>query len=772
MGVIVNQTFEAGSVPSGWTGSGSSTWSATTSNPYAGTYSLSGTISGSGVSASINVGTANDGNSGNSTLMFAAMLVSGTGEEADGWINVPSTAGPTTGYRIGYSVSGGLSLYHVLSNSFTQLGSSIGASTAFAVGSWYYITINRAGAVISGAVQRKSDGAYLQSNGSWGSTTFAYCLSVTDGSPLAASAGFAALYTFGTNPVVQFDNVVFQTAATSFSLTGPSAGIENQASANFTVTPNDLYLGTFTPSAATLTGTFAPSSVIFSSTSASQTFTFTPTNLTTGTIGGAGVPVITAPSTVSFTSEAAATSFTLTGPTSGYNHNASTNFTFTPNGGYSGTITPTMNGLAGAWNPTTLTWSLSLAAQTATFTPSAVGSGNANGTPIPSLTAPANAAYSSLAQTFSLSVADLAISASTGVTLTGVGTLWSTSAPTFTPSGVAGVSVGTATVVNNTTATATITTGAAMGTVTFADSTTSATSTANVTTLQTILTAVDFGQGFTGLLGSVGFTVEKFLAGSYSTYQARTVSGIGTLQGSTAATFLANVSNNYVVQWDTGGGSPAYLFDAISSQSIVPPQQTGSPVTLPTMPPAGYGPSTGSGPYTLQVTITDSVTAAPIQNAHVSYSNGATFYSGATNSSGVWSASVTGATWTINIVASGYQAFTPASVAVSGNTSEAYTLVAASIPTPPPGQVTVYGVTTDGVNAVSGITVYYRQISITGTGIAASGQTHTVVSSTAGAFSFAADQNSVYQISLNQTTWLGVTVATSNVPVPNLVQIP
>jgi hypothetical protein len=84
-----------------------------------------------------------------------------------------------------------------------------------------------------------------------------------------------------------------------------------------------------------------------------------------------------------------ATAFTLTGPSRGPNGGASANFTFTP----------TMTSLAGTWSPSTLTWSGTAEAKTSQFTPSATGSGTANGTGSPSLTQPSNVAFASAAST-------------------------------------------------------------------------------------------------------------------------------------------------------------------------------------------------------------------------------------------------------------------------------------------------------------------------------------------------------------------------------------
>ncbi len=63
-----------------------------------------------------------------------------------------------------------------------------------------------------------------------------------------------------------------------------------------------------------------------------------------------------------------ATAYTFTGPTSGVVNVASTNFTITPNGTFTGTITPATDG-AGSFTPTSLTWAAEAGAKTCTYTP-------------------------------------------------------------------------------------------------------------------------------------------------------------------------------------------------------------------------------------------------------------------------------------------------------------------------------------------------------------------------------------------------------------------
>jgi hypothetical protein len=103
------------------------------------------------------------------------------------------------------------------------------------------------------------------------------------------------------------------------------------------------------------------------------------------------------PLSITFGASTPATGFGLAGPSSGTVGVASSNFTYTPNGNYTGTITPAMAGLAGSWSPSVLTWTGDAAAKTAAFTSAAAGSGTANGTPSPSLTRPSGVAFAAAA---------------------------------------------------------------------------------------------------------------------------------------------------------------------------------------------------------------------------------------------------------------------------------------------------------------------------------------------------------------------------------------
>lgn len=88
-----------------------------------------------------------------------------------------------------------------------------------------------------------------------------------------------------------------------------------------------------------------------------------------------------------------ATSATLTGPTSGYNGVASTNFTVTLDGTYTGTITPSDSSGGGSFTPSSLSYTSESTTKTFTYTPGSVGSKTISISPSPSLTTPTTVTY-------------------------------------------------------------------------------------------------------------------------------------------------------------------------------------------------------------------------------------------------------------------------------------------------------------------------------------------------------------------------------------------
>jgi hypothetical protein len=256
---------------------------------------------------------------------------------------------------------------------------------------------------------------------------------------ITAAGGLFTTAETATSPTI----TVTVATATAFTLTGPSTGTVGTASSNFTYTPNGSYTGTITPTMTGLAGTWSPTTLTWSGTNTAQTATFTASVAGMGTANGTPSPSLTAPSSISYTATATtATTFTLTGPSSGNEGSASANFTYTPNASYTGTITPTMAGLTGAWNPSVLTWSNTSTAQTSQFTPSSAGTGAANGSPSPSLTTPISVPYASIGPatgtTLSLSSVSGGIGLPVTLTVGGNGYWTGTKTATFSDGGMGG----------------------------------------------------------------------------------------------------------------------------------------------------------------------------------------------------------------------------------------------------------------------------------------------------------------------------------------------
>lgn len=167
-----------------------------------------------------------------------------------------------------------------------------------------------------------------------------------------------------------FNGVV---AATGFTFTGPTSGLVSTASSNFTVTPNGNFTGTVTPTV-TGGGTLIPTTLTWSNSSIAKTFTYTPVSTGSKTVGILNDGGLTNPASITYTSTAtAATGFTFTGPVGGNVGVPSANFNVTPNGSYTGTVTPDAGGGGGAFTPTSLSWSNDLSLKTFTYTPTTSG---------------------------------------------------------------------------------------------------------------------------------------------------------------------------------------------------------------------------------------------------------------------------------------------------------------------------------------------------------------------------------------------------------------
>jgi len=153
---------------------------------------------------------------------------------------------------------------------------------------------------------------------------------------------------------------------TTYSVSGPATGVSGTPSTNFTLTPAAATLDTITLSDGGAGGTFTPASLTISSASA-VTFTYTP--LSTGVITLTltslnGFTITGSPLTYTSTS-----SYSVSGPSSGAQGQPSTNFTITPAGNLSDTITFTDSGAGGTFTPNSISWSGDHTPHTFTYTP-------------------------------------------------------------------------------------------------------------------------------------------------------------------------------------------------------------------------------------------------------------------------------------------------------------------------------------------------------------------------------------------------------------------
>jgi hypothetical protein len=97
--------------------------------------------------------------------------------------------------------------------------------------------------------------------------TYSGDAATTDAAGTALTGTVGAMAYFAPGPVV----------ATTYTLSGPTSGMVNAASTNFTVTPDGTTSGTVTP-ASTGAGTFSPTSLTWTGDSVAKTFTYTPTS--------------------------------------------------------------------------------------------------------------------------------------------------------------------------------------------------------------------------------------------------------------------------------------------------------------------------------------------------------------------------------------------------------------------------------------------------------------------------------------------------------------
>lgn len=338
--------------------------------------------------------------------------------------------------------------------------------------------------------------------------------SSTHATALTLPSGITTAPTQGTGPG--------PTLPTAGTLTGPTTGTTGSASSAFNIT-----LDVAAPSGGTAIALSGGGSGTYAGTNISGTTLTIPSGQTgTGSVGNFtynkatnGAQAITptasgivfTPTSITYTaSGGAATGFAFSGPSSGYVNNTSTNFTITPNGVYTGTITITPSG-GGLSTPIVKTFSSSATPQTFTITPTSSGTVTLTPTNAGSITNPSALSYTANAQTLAASPPSIPASTATTVTFTEAGGKFNTTPPTIGTSGVSGMTVGSVTVIDDTHATIPITAGSATGTVTYTDTSVAAHPTATQTVASGITTYRTTVIGFpSGLIGgtTAGFGIK------------------------------------------------------------------------------------------------------------------------------------------------------------------------------------------------------------------------------------------------------------------------
>ena len=290
-------------------------------------------------------------------------------------------------YRLLAGPSWGFQLQMTLACATTNVNATIGASTAFAISTWYRLEINYNNGLITCYTQRPSflangstanpggDNKWLNSSGAWVAGKVA-AISATPTTIISGAGkfGLAEVNSPTTGDEVVFDDfsaTVNAATATSFTLTSPgtTSGPAGVASGNFTIGPTG---GLALPSSQTIaltetvgsggiftSGGSAVTSLSFASgATASQTFTYTPSGSAgSRTISAASTSLGTTTAGYTVTASSAATTYTVTGPTSGAAGVASSTFTLTSNGVLASGITvsvTTTNGATVTTSPVTL----------------------------------------------------------------------------------------------------------------------------------------------------------------------------------------------------------------------------------------------------------------------------------------------------------------------------------------------------------------------------------------------------------------------------------
>jgi hypothetical protein len=393
MTVLYSDNFDSdtvGSLPAGWIVS-AGTWAVGTIFPVSGAQSLSGGITSAAIAEYTTAGYAQANQTASVDFVYAAQSVRARPAPV-----IRKQAGALSGILVllvnGSGTDAALAIYKFVNGTYTALVTTAHGVTMTA-GSAYTLEVSAVGSVLEGRIYP---------SGGTRPATAQVTITPSSGIP---SAGAPGIYNnVGSGATAGgFDNFVWTdavtTAATAYTLTGPTTGLVGSASSNFTVTANGT-VGTstiVTPSDSGAGGAFSPTSITLSSSAASGTFTYTPASNGSKTISTTNNGSLTNPSSLSYLATTAATAVTLTGPTSGNTSVASTAFTVNLNGSSSAavTVTPNDNANGGTFSPTSVTIAAGATptAMTFTYTPATPGTKTIGVTNSASLTNPSSISY-------------------------------------------------------------------------------------------------------------------------------------------------------------------------------------------------------------------------------------------------------------------------------------------------------------------------------------------------------------------------------------------
>ncbi len=190
----------------------------------------------------------------------------------------------------------------------------------------------------------------------------------------------------------------------SYDVKGGNSGRENQSPKNWTLQgSNDDSAWDTLDTVTNQTGWTALEVRSFNCDVVNTAYRYFRINITAASDAGNYVTV----SELNLNEAPAATTYTLTGPSGGTNGVASRNFTVTPNGIFTGTITPNDNSDGGTFTPTSLTWTESGLAKTFTYTPASTGAKTIAATNDGGLSNPSSLTFYSVGSAYAIQPTDL-----------------------------------------------------------------------------------------------------------------------------------------------------------------------------------------------------------------------------------------------------------------------------------------------------------------------------------------------------------------------------